>query len=180
MPNEKHADGFTLIELITTISISAILLTMGLPNFSRAIKNNRLTTQINAFSGALYLARSEAIKRNRRVTVCKSVDSASCTTNNNWDQGWIVFVDPNNNASVDVNEEIIQIYAALKPQNSLSGNANVDDYISYVSTGMTQRLSGAFQNGSVTLCDDRIGDFGKKLVLNNAGRIRIDTGITCP
>ena len=96
----KRDYGFTLVELMVTLVIAAILLTAGVPSFTTLIKNNRLTTSTNELVGALTLARSEAVKRGLRVTVCKSADQASCdTSGTGWQQGWIVFTDENNSGT---------------------------------------------------------------------------------
>lgn len=87
--------GFTLIELIVTLAVAAIILTIGVPSFQEALQNNRRTTQVNEIIGAFNIARSEAIKRGMKVTMCKSADSATCDTtacsvttgNNCWEQG---------------------------------------------------------------------------------------------
>ena len=68
--------GFTLIELMVTLSILAILTAIAAPNFSQMMVANRMTTQNNELIAAINLARSEAIKLNRSVTFCK-LDSAT-------------------------------------------------------------------------------------------------------
>ena len=109
----KSNAGFTLIELIVTVAIAAIVLTLGVPSFQEIINNNRLTAGANELVGALHLARSEAVKRNVRVTLCKSADGAVCTTSGGYQQGWIVFVDPNSNGTVDAGEPVIRSYSCL-------------------------------------------------------------------
>ena len=101
--------GFTLIELIITMVVAGVLLAVAIPSFTAMIKNNRLATSANAFVTAANIARSEAIKRGVRVTVCKSADGASCTTSDDWDQGWIVFADLDNNATVDAGDTLTRI-----------------------------------------------------------------------
>lgn len=92
--------GFTLVELMITLAIAAILLTIGVPSFNTLMQNSRLTTSTNDLIGALNLARSEAVTRELRVTVCKSADQATCNTSvTGWQQGWIVFTDENSNAA---------------------------------------------------------------------------------
>jgi type IV fimbrial biogenesis protein FimT len=85
-----RASGFSLIELIITVTIVGILSAIAIPSFSNIISNNRLTAYSNEFVGALNLARSEAIKRGTQVTV-ERLGGASETKN--WHWGWQVFVD---------------------------------------------------------------------------------------
>jgi type IV fimbrial biogenesis protein FimT len=173
--------GFTLIELMITLLIATILLTVGIPSFNELIKNSRMTTSTNKFVTAANLARSEAIKRGVRVTICKSNDGATCTNANNWDQGWIVFTDENNNAAYNnATETLLRVANGLGNNLILTGNANVVNYISYVASGQSQLTGGAFQAGTVSLCDDRTGNFGRDMVLNRTGRLSLNTGVACP
>ncbi len=173
--------GFTLIELMITLVIAAILLTVGVPSFNEVIKNSRMATSTNKFVTAANLARSEAIKRGVRVTVCKSNDSATCTNTNNWDQGWIVFTDENNNAAYNnATETLLRVTNGLGINLTLIGNANVANYLSYIASGQSQLTSGAFQAGTFSLCDDRTGNFGRNMVLSRTGRLSLTTGVACP
>ncbi|MBN2700615.1 MAG: GspH/FimT family pseudopilin [Methylothermaceae bacterium] len=173
--------GFTLIELMVTVAMAAIVLTVGVPGFQTLVKNNRMTTATNSLVGAINLARSEAIKRGVRVTVCKSADGAACATTGNWDQGWMVFTDPDSNATYDSGTEtLLRVREAVEGNLSLTGNTNVANYISYVANGRSLLTGGGFQSGTITVCDDRGGNVGKNIVLSDTGRIRTETGVSCP
>ena len=106
--NKSKHTGFTLIEMIVTVSIAAILASIAIPSFTTMIKNNRLTASTNELVSALILARSEALKRSQNVSVCASTNQTSCS-GTNFATGWIVFVDcsspPNGvlDATVDCN-----------------------------------------------------------------------------
>jgi type IV fimbrial biogenesis protein FimT len=86
----KGGAGFTLIELVVTVLILAILVTVGVPSFSDATLGSRLGSYANELVTSAYLARSEAMKRNRPVTLCTSTDGTSCAVSGGWEQGWIV------------------------------------------------------------------------------------------
>lgn len=173
--------GFTLIELVVTVALAAIVLTVGVPAFGTFIKNNRLITSTNALVGALNLARSEAIKRNVRVSVCKSSDGAACTGTGNWEQGWLVFVDSDNDATYDNGTEtLLRVQDNIKGNVTMAGNANVSTYVSYVSSGRSQLIDGAFQAGTIKICDDRTGNVGRQIVISNTGRMHLDSQISCP
>ncbi|PCI20617.1 MAG: hypothetical protein COB62_04450 [Piscirickettsiaceae bacterium] len=182
----KKQNGFTLIELLVTLVIAGVLLSVGVPSFNGFMKKNLLATTNNKFITALHLARSEAIKRGGRVTVCKSSDGATCITTGAWQQGWIVFTDENNSTppvfspAAAVPETLLNVTPALSTNLVLTGNLNVANYISYVSSGQSQLTSGAFQAGTVSLCDDRSGNFGSNIVLNRTGRTSLNKGIACP
>ncbi len=93
------------------LAVAAILLSIAVPSFTASIQNNRMVTQINDLHTSLSYARSEAVKRNNNVTVCKSSNGTSCT--GNWDNGWIVFVDNNFNGTVDAGDVILRVHGSI-------------------------------------------------------------------
>ncbi|HRY14609.1 MAG TPA: GspH/FimT family pseudopilin [Candidatus Competibacteraceae bacterium] len=136
--------GFTLTELMITIAVAAIVLAIGVPSFQQVVRNNQATSQMNDLIGSLSLARSEAVKRGRRVVMCKSNDGATCS--GNWHDGWIVFVDDaNENATPDAGEDILRVHGPLggASDNTLTGNALVNTFISYTPDGFPRNLSGS-------------------------------------
>ena len=180
MPHKHnlHVQGFSLIELLITVAIASILLSLAAPSFSTLVKNSRISASASEFAGSLYLARSEAIKRSTTVTICKSSNGSSCAANGNWDQGWITFEDPNADGAVDAAEVdgLIRVHKALTNTLTLVGNARVNSHITYSPNG---RLSTVV-NGTIELCDNRSGEpVGKGIVVIPSGRFRISTGIIC-
>ncbi len=173
--------GITLIELMATVAVFAILLAVGVPNLKDFYKNSLLTNAGNALTASLNLARIEAVKRGKRVTVCISADGATCASNGGWQQGWLVFTDSNHDAAYDPDNEILlRTHESFNGQITMTGNGNVSSYISYVASGQSQLVNGAFQAGSIKICDDRSGSLGRKLVLSQTGRLRLDTEVSCP
>ena len=172
---EAESQGFTLLELIITIALFAFLVTIAVPGLQETLRNNRLTTRANEFIGALSLARSEAIKHSLRVTLCKSGDGANCTEADDFRQGWMVFIDSNNVATRDENEEIVEVFGAIDGALTMTGNGSVRHYVSYTDGGMTRLANGAFQAGTITLCQDGIA---RKIIISAAGRVRVTRG-TC-
>lgn len=86
--------GFTLLELMVTISIAAILLAIGLPSFQATLRSNQVATTTNELLASISLARSEAIRGTRSAGVCASSDGASCGAD--WNAGWLVWADVGN------------------------------------------------------------------------------------
>lgn len=82
--------GITLIELMVTIAVMAILLGIAVPSFNDALLGSKLGSHANNLVATINMARSEAIKRNVPVTLCASADGASCATSGGWEQGWVV------------------------------------------------------------------------------------------
>ncbi|MGH8560164.1 MAG: GspH/FimT family pseudopilin [Methylococcales bacterium] len=189
--NVQYNLGFTLIELIVTLSVVALLLTIGIPGFRELISDNRMTTQYNDFVSALNSTRSEAIKRGMGVTICKrNAAGGFCNNPGNWEDGWIIFTDPDRDGVVDTNanETILGIHEALTGDNTLRASPT-RHRITYNGQGFARGFADTFK-----LCDSRGAANAKGLVISNNGRTRraidtngdgiIDNGsgtsITCP
>ncbi len=106
--NHKSNTGFTLIELLVTISIIVILTFVGVPTFKSVTNNSRISATNNSLVGNLALARSEAVNRNKPVSVCASSDGSSCTSTA-WELGWIVFTDGGTAGAVDGSDKILRV-----------------------------------------------------------------------
>lgn len=166
--------GFTLTELLVVLSIVAVFATVGIPFMAAIMDSIKLSSASNVFLSNLHLARSEAIKRNGRVVLCKSADGASCAGSGGWEQGWLVFHDANNNGALDSGEAVIERAQPLPGNLRLTGNSSVANYVSFVSTGATKLVGGGFQAGSLTLCrQSASGGEARQIILNAAGRPRI-------
>ena len=171
----KKCTGVSLIELMITISIAAILLAAGTPSFMDMLKRNRLEAQASDFVSSLNTARSEAVLRNVRVTMCRSSDGATC--GGEWENGWIVFNDDGvTPGAVDGGEEIILVNDGFdRTGYTLRGNNNVSNRISFGAQGYSLGF-----NGQLVLCydddQDGTGDFddenGRVAIISSSGRIR--------
>ena len=165
--------GFTLIELLITIAIAVILLGLGVPNFIDFIRNNRLVSQANDFVTALNYARSEAIKRNIRVTVCSSATGTTCAGSTSWEQGWIVFADNNGDGVVDVGETVLHVRQSLENGNTL--RAAIRQRVTYQTTGFSG-FADTFR-----LCDARGTASARSIAVSMQGRVSTATGAaSCP
>lgn len=150
MTHIKHAripQGFTLIELMVTVAVFAILLTLGVPSLQGFVNSGRLTNQANDILAALNLARSEAIRQNLRVVFCRSEDGASCdNTAGSWG-GWIVFVDNNRNGSRDAGETL------LRSNRRIADTLRIEAGPTLAATGnvVSFRPDGFARNGAATM-----------------------------
>jgi len=103
--NMERENGFTLVELLMTIVVISILLATGVPAFMEFIKNNRLTTQANNLVISIQTARNEAVKRGTGSVICASDDQATCSGDDDWTTGWIVYSDVGQDGNLDLDAD---------------------------------------------------------------------------
>lgn len=100
--NRPKQTGMTLIELVVTVTIVAILSAVALPSLKEMIESNRLTALNNQLVSSLNYVRGEAVKRAYEVTMCvRNSTGTGCATSGGFENGWIVFVDCDGDNTVD-------------------------------------------------------------------------------
>lgn len=166
--------GATLLELLMVLAISAILLGIAIPGFAAFSTSSRLANTTNSMLASLHLARSEAIKRRGRAVLCPSSTGTDCVAQGGWHLGWLLFHDANNNAVRDDGETVLLVQAGMPDGFRLTGNTPVARYISYTPTGAAQMISGAFQAGTLTVCNEA-GSSGaaREIIISSTGRPRV-------
>lgn len=160
--------GFTLIDLLTTLTILSILLAFGLPSFTAQIQNTRVKTAAISLSEAIDLTRTKAVFSNSRATMLKR------TT---WEDGWEIFIDKDNDGVRDQDEDVLQQHEKLSGIKIIS-DSKLKNYVSYIGTGEGRSASGsatagAMQIGSLKVCPTSKGK-GYQLILSRGGRVRMD------
>jgi len=163
-----------------TMALMSIVLSLGVPELHGLIADSRMVTGVNDLVRDANAARSEAVKRGGRVTLCTSNDAATCGALGDWASGWIAFVDTNGNATMDAGEKILRVHGAAGGTMQMVGTAGIADYVSFSDTGEPRTPAGAVQSGSVKVCDDRTGNVGKSIALLASGSMRSTEGVTCP
>lgn len=172
--------GFTLIELMVTIAVVAILSTIATSSFKHFVHNNRAKTEIHTFGGDLQSGRSAAIKHGQSVTVCASSNGTQCSGSGPWDTGWIVFLDVDANGSVDAgSDQLLGVHGSIGNGDSMTGNTNTQDTITFNRFGMFSSVAAG--DGTVTLhTPDDVVALRRCVVLSTTGKLRFDSGGDCP
>ena len=160
------AHGITIIELMVSLAVVAILSSIAAPSFTSLIQDNRLVTQLNELQASLSFARSEAIKRNNTVSTCRSHDRKSCEGKGDWKNGWLVFVDSDVDSIVDIGETILLQHGPISTNNTITFNRS---RIIYNGDGTARGGS----NGTFTFCDQRGISSARGIVISNTGRARL-------
>ena len=146
-----------------TISIAGVLAAIAIPSFKSSISGNRLTTSTNDMVTALNLARSEAVKRGKRVVVRRTVT--------NWKDGWRVFIDENNDDDYTTTgsnpDTQLRVYSSIPTAISLTGNTNFVNFVRYMPSGQTSA------DGIFVLCDSGAISGAKMIIVNPVGRVQI-------
>lgn len=159
LKNRTAAGGFTIIELLVTMSIVAVLMAIGVPSFRYVTNSNRIASEINGLLGDLQFARSEAIKDGRTVTVCVSANGTSCSNATSWHSGWIVFSDPTNVGTVDTGEVVLRVQAPFSGTDTFNASNNVkavtfnrEGYAVGIASGTLITLQDATATSGWTRC----------------------------
>lgn len=164
----RNPAGFTLLELLATIAVAAVLLGVGAPALSALADHTRTTGTMHLLTGSLSTARLEAVRRNRPIAVCPSRDGLTCTGGTNWDQGWIVFADPARLGTPSGPDAVLQVFDAPGGRVSLRATAG-RRLVRFAPSGWS-----AGSNVSLRLCagDGPSARLVAKVVVNNGGRVR--------
>ena len=173
------AKGFTLLELLTVLSILSILIAIS-GSYSDIVRSNQITTHAQDFITAIKYMRTKAINSNQRITLCKSdagILPRKCRHDHgasSWDQGYIIFVDVNNDQELtDPDTQLLRVTDRFPHSLKLYGNSPVQDYLSYDGSGFSSSQTGAIQMGSFILCDELNANASSRhLFIASSGRVR--------
>jgi type IV fimbrial biogenesis protein FimT len=129
----RSHSGLTLIELMTTMSVSLILIAVGIPGVSSLLANNTMVASTNDLVTHLQYARSEAVKRQQPVSVCSSSDGLTCANSTEWGTGWIVFTDEKGTAgSLDAGDTLLRVSQPIGEMLSIISDQK---YVRYLGDG---------------------------------------------
>jgi len=160
-------NGFTLVELLTTLALLTVMLSIGVPSFGKLVDSHRLDVGKEQLARSIQQTREEAVRRNQPVTMAPK--------DGDWNEGWRVFLDHNRNARFDTADELLGEDIAARVSN-ISGSGALSSYLRYNGMGESELLHGGFLAGTLRLCPVEKGRDGRMLIINRVGRLRMDRG----
>lgn len=159
--------GFTLVEFMIVVSLFGILMSLSVPSFNEMLMRQKAKGEENKLVSLIYLARSEAIKSNQVVSLCRSSNGLEC--GDDWSDGWLMFVDNNHNGSKDVDEKILRSGQAGNGYQVSFRAFGSNRYLRFTPLGIT--LS---QNGTFKLCpEDNDSRYARAVIISKTARTRL-------
>jgi type IV fimbrial biogenesis protein FimT len=166
MASPALVKGFTLLELMLTITVAGVILGLGAPSMAEFIRNSRMTSSANDVLAALHMARTEAVKRRAWTVMCMSANPTATTpTCTAAGTGWIVFVDDadptassanDGNLVINTDEEILLRHETAPASITLTtapvGNRG---YIAFTASGFSRTVAAGTPLTDIRLCDER-------------------------
>lgn len=178
-PMKTRESGFSLIELMVTVAIVVILAVLAMPSFQTLLLGRQIEAAADTLASDFRFARSEAVKRTNRVTICTSSNGTSCTgAGGLWIEGWIVFVDEDGDGAVDADDVVVRV------QDAMTGILSIAAADGTSRSHFVFQSSGWSQSASQTFLVKPIGSSGvaaRLLCISNKGRpgIRAKGETTC-
>jgi len=167
--------GMTLIELVMALAVVAIVVSLASPSLGSLVNRNRIVAASNELVASINLARQNAVMQRAITSLCPSTDGQRCTGANRWDEGWIVFRDPDNNRQPESQSDVLRVFSSLEGLHSDSAGRT---RIRYFPTGFATGT-----NLTIKLCDPQYPDQSRAVIVSNSGRARVDRiprHLSCP
>lgn len=160
----RPVHGFTLVELMVTLALAALLTMIAIPSFTNQLRGWQRDSATKAFTAHVQLARSTSIKTSRRVVMCSSDDGKTCGNGNDWRMGWLVYVDVNNSGKLDGNDNVLANRGASTGLTTMQTSVGVQQLIFMP--------NGLMASNATTLSVIPLGSTVRmnQVVLNRVGR----------
>ncbi len=183
MQTMRKQSGFSMVELMVVMAISAILLGLAAPSFTTLVKKSNVTSAVNTFLADARFARSEAVRLGTTVTMCRSADSETgitsgptCANGADWASGWIIFMDQDRDGDRDYNADASLDDRVLRRQGPIS-SIDIEDQggttkIKFAPTG---RLVNATSAVTLTFGGSYDVSITRNVCVNVGGRARVET-----
>lgn len=163
--------GITLIEVLITLALIVILSSWGIPEFIALYQKNTLASEVNTLLTHLMQTRSEAMKRNVPVVICRSENGSSClrsgSSSTDWSVGWLIYANADDDKLRDPVEPIIRVRHKLPSNLSLHFNGW---------WRLTFKPTGRTGNGTFTFCDLQANS--RRIIVYRSGRFRVSEHVT--
>lgn len=162
----RRLSGITLIEILTTLTVLSILGALAAPTFSNLRRDAERTATVNRFFHAIFLARSESMKRGAMISICKSANGETCIYRGaEWSAGWLVFVntDRDEPPARDPQEDIIAVYEGWE-RGRITSNR--------LAYSFRPHIQGVV-NGTIVFCDSRGAAHARAIIISHTGRPRV-------
>ncbi|HEC07444.1 MAG TPA: hypothetical protein ENJ12_11355 [Thiolapillus brandeum] len=173
--------GLTQVELLTTVAIVGISTALALPSLQGMQAKNAMSSNVNLFLAQLHLARSSAVTRGKRVTLCPTTNGTECNNDpKKWRDGYLVFEDTNSNRQRDSDEQIISYQKNTTKEIRIVSSSRHRNRISYIPLGRSW-----FSNTTVRFCHDKQPAYNRAIVISNTGKaqalktLRNGDAVTC-
>jgi type IV fimbrial biogenesis protein FimT len=188
MSSSIRSQGHSLMDTLFALFILALLGGMAASVMQSLRINARLQSTAEALHSAVLSARTQAMRLEKRVTLCAAAANPADSLQpirchmlsdgngvNAWRQGWLMFEDDNNNGTWDVNEGRLLQQEAVHHDVSVRGNVTVSRFVSFGASGRSLALNGAFQAGTLTVCQRQTQEAsGWRVIVNAVGRPRLE------
>jgi type IV fimbrial biogenesis protein FimT len=168
-PGRRRQAGYTLGELLITMSIVGILASVAVPGMQNIVLNNSRVSVSNDMAYSMQLARSEAITRNQRVVVCASENGSTCASDLDWTDGWIAFNDANTDGAPGGTGEAILLHSTGTDGINITP-VTFTDRFTYRPNGRVMGASVAASTGEFVFCDSRGAAHARVLSIRASGR----------
>lgn len=168
----KTMRGTSLLELMFAIAIAGVVLAAAVPSFQTTIRNSSMTTVTNQMVTFMHAARSEAVKRRQRVTVCRGqVETAQCDPDG---EGLLVFSNTADDASFDAGAGDTLVRHSRWLRGSVDPNSlALPHYVHFNASGFSRLIGDVPAAGDITFCDKRGTDAARVLTLTVTGRPQV-------
>lgn len=163
-------NGFTLMELLTTMAVAALLASIAVPSFTTLSLNSKRVSSTNELVSALHFARSSAVLRNERFTVCTTSNGTACEAVG-WDQGWLAFADLSGDQAVNFGETVSR--SGLGGAGLSIVSAEFPNFFIYRPNGRVMGAVTTTNTGDFTICDRRGAEHARVIIIDTSGRPRL-------
>lgn len=164
--SRNRQQGFTLLELIVTMGIAAIVMVIALPSLQSVVNNGRISSARDGVANAIKMARSEAVYSKIPTTICASADQQSCSGTGDWDNGWIVFNDADADGELDAGDVLVDVFYGSGAVTIGAGSGG--GTITFQSSGVKTNVAV----DSIGFCDPNAELHGKSLSVGATGSLR--------